>query len=303
MTIVLLLVIAYLLISFTAVTDKFILTKALLQPVVYAFFISTIGLAALILLPFGFSLPPVATWGSSLVAGGCYTLAIFFLYHALQRGEASRVFATAGSLGAVLTFVFSSFVLNDQLSSTELIAFGLLVIGGLVISLERQSSASGRAGLLYAVLTALMFGISYTAAKAAYNQQGFVTGFVMIRVFAFLAILPFLASAANRRFISQSLHARSPIRRRSFQLALAAGQVTSGIGFLILNYVISLTNAALALAAQGLQYAFLFIATVFLSKQFPNILRENITRPVIVQKVAAIGLISLGLIILAMNGQ
>ena len=46
MDIVLLLVVAYLLISVTALADKFILNKALPHPVVYAFFISTLGLVA-----------------------------------------------------------------------------------------------------------------------------------------------------------------------------------------------------------------------------------------------------------------
>ena len=299
---VLLLVGAYLLISFTALTDKFILTKALPHPVVYAFFISTLGLAAFILIPFGFVLPPLAELGSSLVAGATYTLAILCLYRALQHSEASRAFATAGSLGAVLTFLLSFLVLGERLAAVQIIAFGLLVIGGIAISWERSASSPSRAGLWFAVLTAIAFGVSYTAAKDVYNQHGFISGFVLIRVFAFLAALPLLIPRRNRQLLRQSTGQKTPLRRRSFQLALFGGQLASGLGFLLLNYVISLTSAAIALAAQGLQYGFLFVAAIFLSRRFPKIMRENITRPVIVQKLAALGLISLGLVLLAMNG-
>src|SRR3989344_1689830 len=144
MDIVLLLAAAYLLISVTALADKFILTKALPHPVVYAFFISTIGLTALVLLPFGFILPPLTQLGSSLIAGAVYTFAILSLYYALRHSEASRVFATAGSLGAVMTFILSYLLLGERLAGVQLLAFGLVIIGGIAISWERYASAKPR---------------------------------------------------------------------------------------------------------------------------------------------------------------
>ncbi|MBL7155316.1 MAG: hypothetical protein ISS88_02310, partial [Candidatus Portnoybacteria bacterium] len=50
---------------------------------------------------------------------------------------------------------------------------------------------------------------------------------------------------------------------------------------------------------QGIQYAFLLIIALFLSKKFPQILKEQISQSAVLQKTMAILLIVLGLGILA----
>ena len=105
---ILLLVFAYFCISLMALADKFIVSKALGEPIVYAFYVSILGLAALILIPFGFGYFGEKQLLLSLVAGAGYTLALLGLYQALRTSEASRVYTTAGAIGAVLTFLFSS---------------------------------------------------------------------------------------------------------------------------------------------------------------------------------------------------
>lgn len=289
-----LLVIAYFLISLTGLTDKFILTKALPHPVVYVFIVSVLGLMAVVLIPFGFGVPDRVTLAVSALAGIGYTSALFFLYQALQRSEASRVFPTAGALGAVLTFIFSYIFLAERLSLTQAIGFAILIVGGIAISWERRSQDQP-SGFGYAALAALAFGVSYTATKFVYSHHLFTSGFVWIRLWAFVAIVPVLLISPYRRLIFGAGSSKAPMRKRSNQIIILAGQISSGFGFLLLNYVISLKSATIVLAAQGLQYGFLFILTTLLTIFAPRVLREQLTQPVVIQKGIALLIIALGL--------
>ncbi len=296
----LLLIIAYFFISLTALTDKFLLNNILGEPVVYAFLVSALGLVAVLLAPFGLIWPGYWQLLISLIAGFSFTFALFFLYKSLKIGETSRVFTTVGSLGAVLTFTFSAIFLKEILNSSEIFGFVFLIIGGILISLDFQAKRKfNKSYLIFSLLAALMFAISYTSAKHIYTVQGFISGFVWLRIFAFIAGLLFLVSRKNFQLVKKELQKGSLISKKSNQFILIGGQASSAVGFLILNYVISLKNPAIVLAGQGLQYAFLFIFTLAISNFFPKILKEEITALIILQKGLAIVLISIGLVVVA----
>ncbi len=294
------LIIAYFLVSLTALADKFLLNNVLGQPVVYVFLVSTLGLAALVLIPFGFFIPEFEQLFFSLVAGFTFTFALFFLYKALKRGEASRIFTTIGSLTAVFTFLFSAIFLKELLNVREILGFVLLVAGGVFISLNFQAkNKSNKNYLLFALLASLMYGISYTSAKYTYTSQGFISAFVWLRIFAFIGGMLFLIRPRNFFAVKQELKKGPLVSHKSNQLILVSGQVSSAFGFLILNYVISLKNPAIVLAAQGLQYVFLFFSTLLISYFFPRILREETKLKVFLQKSLAIIFIAFGLGIIA----
>src|SRR3989344_1465780 len=239
---ILLLVIAYFFISLTALADKFLVTSRSLPPAAYAFVISTLGLVTLLLIPFGFIIPELPLLGSSLVAGIAYTAAVFFLYSALQHAEASRVFASSGAVAAVLTFIFSYLLLDERLAVVQVCGFVLLIIGGLGISLYGKGSLSRKA-IGYALLTALAFGVSYTATRHAYLHLPFISGFVWIRLFAFFAALIFIIYPKTRTEVAALLApSSSPIACGNSKRALFGGPAASAVGLLVLNYVISLTS-------------------------------------------------------------
>ena len=299
---ILILVIAYFLIAIASLVDKFLLTKAIPEPVVYLMIVSTIGLLAVLLAPFGFFIPSIQILAISAIAGGGYTLSIFFLYKALRKNEASRIFTFVGALVAVFTFILSFLFLDERLGYWHVLAFIILLFGGALVSLEfniEKNKKSGGFGL--ALIAAFIFAISYTATKYTYSAQVFVSGFVWIRIFAFVAALLFLFSSKNRELIKKGLSKKSGISKKKNQIILAGGQVAVGIGFLLLNYVISLTSASIVLAAQGLQYAFLLIFSIIISIKFPKFIKEEFGPKILTQKISGVLLIAIGLIILAVN--
>ncbi len=305
MSLLILLLVAYFLISLSALFDKFLLTKAVTHPAAYAVLISTIGLTAILFIPVGYFLPEHAFFvpesfalGINILSGASYTLAVYFLYKALLKNDASRVFPFVGALTAIGTFLLSYFFLGERLELQRISAFFVLLLGGLLVSInlnKHNFSSLFSKGFGSATFAGLIFAISYTAAKFTYDGQGFVSGFIWIRISAFIACLVFLLFAVNRKAVSQMLNSPSGIKKRSTQLVLLFGQISTGVGFLLMNYAISIASASIVLAAQGLQYAYLLLMVILLSKKFPSILTEKLTFSALLQKVIAVILISIGL--------
>jgi len=295
------LVIAYFLIALAALADKFVLTKALPEPVAYAVTVSTVGLVGLVLIPFGFVVPNLWQLFISLVAGFGYTLSIFCLYKAVKFSEVSRVYTLVGAITAISTFIFSYIFLAERLSFFQLVAFFILLFGGVLINLEFKKGKFLSRSFIFAILAGIIFGISYVASKYVYANQIFTSGFVWIRIFAFIGAMLFLVNRNNWHKVRQSFTATSPMRRRSSQLMLFAGQAVGGLGFLLLNYVISLSSVSITLAAQGLQYAFVLVLVLILAKRFPQIWQERFSPLILTQKIAAIFLIGAGLVLLTIN--
>ncbi len=297
---ILFLIVAYFFISLAALTDKFLLSKALPHPVVYAFLICLFGGVAFVFIPFGFNIPDtLQEWVANIIAGVGAAYALYFLFTGLHKSEISRVFTSSGALTSVFTFGLSFIFLGERLSAIQIIGFTSLVVGGILISLEFGKSNVGRKGLWYSVLAAMCFAASYTATKHIYSAQGFFSGFVWIRIFAILGAFTFLLKKQNREVIVHSFKEHAPARKLKNQLVLFGGQFASAIGFLVLNYVISLTSASLALAAQGLQYLFLLVFTTVISVYLPRFIKERINPTILIQKSVAIFFIIGGLVALS----
>ncbi|MBU2575664.1 hypothetical protein KKF64_01050, partial [Patescibacteria group bacterium] len=71
------------------------------------------------------------------------------------------------------------------------------------------------------------------------------------------------------------------------------------LGFVLVNYSISLASVSLVNAMQGAQYAFLLLMIILLAKKFPKIMSEKLTGAVLAQKIFAIILISIGIGLIA----
>lgn len=152
-----------------------------------------------------------------------------------------------------------------------------------------------RRGWGYALLATLCFAITFTMTKAVFAEQPFITGFVTIRVGAFLLALLFLVPPSWRRAI---LTKEERPQGRTGALFLG-GQVSGALGSILLNYAIALASVTVVTAMQGLQYAFLFALAVLLGKRFPQV-RERLTRTIIVRKSVALVAIGIGLALVAM---
>ncbi len=171
-----------------------------------------------------------------------------------------------------------------------------MVIGGVLITIDRKGRGSAR-GYLYAIIAALVFAVSFVITKQVFIEQNFVSGFVWSRLGGFIAAMAILLIPAERYNIFSAKG--GPASGGHTAVLFLTGQVAGGLGFVLVNYAISLASVSLVNAMQGVQYVFLLIMIAFLGRKFPKVLSEKLSGGVLVQKLAAIALISIGIGLIA----
>ena len=286
---------AYFLNAIAITIDKFLLSKKIPNPAVYAFFIATLSLLALVLIPFGFHFYSLTQILIALIAGLIFTFALLYLFSALSQNEASRITPFMGGLQPLFIFILALIFLGEKLGFQQLIAFFIIILGTILISWQKQSSAANKKAYLLAIVSTLLFAISYTLNKYAFINQDFISGFVWTRVGSFLGALCLLFSLKNRLAIKAEF--KKP-KKQTGSLFIF-GQVTGALSFILINYAIAISSSvALVNALQGLQYIFLLIIVFSLSWQFPKLLEEKMTPIIIIKKIIATALIIGGLFIL-----
>lgn len=296
-------IIAYFIYAVVFIVDKFLLSQTKLQPSVYAFYIGIFsGFAALVLIPFDFSIISVEQTIISFIAGILFILATFFFYKSIQIGEVSRITPIIGGAIPIFTLILTYLFLGERLTINQLIAFCLFVLGG-VIMLWPSKKIRVRQGMVkiplikrlpLAILSALLFAGSFVLTKFIYNELSFINGFIWIRIGGVIGSLLLFFSSDLRKIIFQ---VSKSIKIKTVEIAVFS-KCLSALAFILLNYAIYLGSVTLVNALQGVQYLLLLVIAFFLSKKFPNIIKEQIGQDVIIKKIIAILFISIGLGIL-----
>lgn len=298
-------VIAYLLNASATAIDKFLLSKKIPNPAVYAFFISALSVLGVVLIPFGFHSIPFLQIVIALLTGVVFTFAYLFMFKALGENEASRITPFMGGLQPIFVFVLAWIFLGESLGILAIVAFFVLVIGTIILSRQGGQSAKqqrlSRRSYLYATIATILFAIAYTATKYVYNQDGFITGFVWTRLGTFLGAMLLLAYPKNFMDIIGGL--KKPQQQQKTGLLFIIGQGAGALSFILVSYAISISSSvAIINASRGLEYVFLLLILIILSRKFPKVLSEKMTPKIVLQKSLATAFIIVGLILLAFAG-
>jgi len=283
---------AYFLFAVVSLGDKYLL-KGPPNPKIYAFYVGVLGILALALAPFvGFSIPSIVGILFCLLAGAMYVFAILGTYEGLEKFEASRIIPAIG--GFMPLFIFGLIYLfsggKEVLGFKEIIAFIFLIFGSIFVTWNPLKKVSSKS-LQISAVSALLFALSFVLTKYVYLMLPFWTGFIWIRISAFLIALFFIFFKEVRKeiFSKKSSFSKKTSVLFLFNQGLGAG------AFILQNWAIALAGLAylsIISAFQGVQYVFLFILTTL-------ILKEGLSKKVILQKFFAIILIGIGLAFLA----
>jgi drug/metabolite transporter (DMT)-like permease len=291
--------IAYFLNAVAMIIDKALLKKSIPEPVVYTFYIGLLGLIFIpLLMPFGFFLPVFDLVLISLLAGVFFIIALLIFFHALKVDNASQVIPIIGGLSPLVILISAFFLIGERLTELELVALFLIVIGSYIISLDQTKRGweISKQTLLLSFFSALFFGLSYTLTKLVYDQMNFLNGFIWTRIGALLAIFSMLLITKYRKIIFGNVKKS----KKQVKFIFLIGQSLGGLSFLLVNYAISLGSVTITNALQGLQYIFLFIIIILMSKHYPKIIKEKLNSQILIQKIVAIMFISLGLFFIAL---
>lgn len=288
---------------------SFVLTKVLLSgagakegksfehPIVFTFFIGVLGLLAFALFPLGFEIPTLAEWLLDVSAGIAMAIALLCFLYALQGGETSRVVPFVGAGIPIFSLLFELLFLDSSLNTAQLVWFAVLVAGSLLITLERNKSklhqSKQHQGKLWwlALGAAVMFAVSFGLSKLAYQDQEFMSAFIWIRLGTFFFVLIILLSKKYRSMIVQSIG----LFKHKVGILYLATQVFGALGFIFINYALSVASLAIVNAMQGIQYALLLVITIVAAKKYPQFINENLSRGSLLIKITGVIVISIGL--------
>ncbi len=292
---------AYFLFALVALGDKYLLSGPP-NPKSYSFYVGILGILSLVLIPFvGFLIPKMTQIILSLVAGGIYIIALYGLYTGLENFEASRIVPAIGGLLPIFTFTLVFLISSGKefLSFQEIIAFVLLILGSVFITLEKGKRIILKSFQISA-FTAFLFALAFVLTKYVYSAQPFWSGFIWMRIGGFLVAIFFIFTPEVKREIFGE---KFTFQKRTGTIFLFNQAMGAG-AFILQNWAIALaglTYLAIINALQGIQYVFLLLFTTLISLKFPKVLKEKFSKEIIFQKIFAILLIGSGLAILAIK--
>ncbi len=298
-------IIAHLFYAFVFLIDKYIVSRPLPHPVVYAFYVGIMSITIWVIAPFGFYFPAAHDIVLCLLAGVAQVAGWLCFYKALNMGEVSRVVPFVGSFVAIFVLILSSLIIGERLNVQQFVAFALLVLGGLIIAYHSQKPSlfgfgrfRGKKEDLFksfgiAFVSALFFAIFWVITKYIYLDTQFTSGTIWIRTAVALVALLLLIPKKNRELI---LKKTEKIRPGTVKIFLA-GRLLGVFAAFCMYLAVFLGSVTLANSLEGLQYGFVLLFALIFFRKIPS-LKEEFNKETIFQKFAAIILIALGLIAL-----
>lgn len=298
---------AYLLLAVANLLDKFLVDNVLKNSQAYAFIACVLGLVVFIVAPWFLVWPGWILFFYNIICGVIFAVALWLLYEALRRGEASRILVFIGGTTPVFSIILSILFFKEKFTSNQWLGIGALLVGVFLIAflplsrsylarifhrLHLLPETKQRRGLLIALFSALAYSLYFISTKYAYTAQPFVSAFIWVRLGAALFVLLFLIKRENRQAILANFKKSSP---KGNKFLVISNQVLGSVGFILQNYAVFLGTVALVNALQGVQYAFLLLISAGLAIMSPKLLKENFSWRIIIQKSAAVIIIGVGL--------
>ncbi|MBI2018900.1 hypothetical protein HYS96_04325 [Candidatus Daviesbacteria bacterium] len=290
-------ILAFILNGIAVTTDKFLLVKVIPDPLFYVFYFSLVSFLAVLLLPFT-HIPTREVLLLSSASTVLWTLGAHFMFKALKVGQIERVIPVIGSVNPLILFLIA--LASGTILTNEIWGILVLILGFIFLTLSAWKGKIQKDELLFEGLSATLLALSYLILRQAYLRENFITvlvwsRFILIPVAIVFLMVPLLRS----KVIPSQSQGVSLIKKGG--LLFIIGQVSAGISQLLIFFAISLANPALVNSLQGIQYVFLFIAALLLSKKFPFIFKETYSKKVLLFKIFGILLIGLGLYTLAFS--
>lgn len=284
----------YFLLAVVVILDKFILTKSVPKPAVYTFYSTIFMFGALLALPFGGGLLAGADWWWAITSGVAFGIGLYAMYMAIKYGEASHIAPFVGAVVTVGSFFLGAHLLAESLSSLQIYGMIALIIASLLLSFEVTRKRVGfHRGYLWAIAAGLLFALSHVTAKYVYDIYPFITGLVWTRAATGLVGLALLALPSVRRSIHSSKRKKQK-KKVSAATLVITDKVLGVIAVVLIQYAIALGEVTLVNAMSGLQFAFLFIMIVMLSKFAKRIFKEYFTKKEMLIQTFAILLVIVG---------
>lgn len=289
---------AYFLLAIAILTDKLVVSKFVMRPIVYTTLIGLLSVTGLVMLPFGIHWAGWDIFFINFVAGVSFFLALFFMYSAFAKNEVTRISTLIGALSPIAVLIFSVIFLQEKLLGNQIAGFVLLVFGSLFFFFAKEEKSRLRSfGKIF--LAALFFAGYFVIMKYVYTVQDFPSAFLFNRIGSFVPALLLLLVPKIRKELKQSFFKKDATNQTKSKTAVIFfGQVCGGACFIMQNYAVKTASVSLVSALQGVQYVFLFLLIAIVSRFVPEIKERN-DKKSLTLKICAIVIIAIGLYFLS----
>lgn len=293
----LIIILAYLFFALSSFGDKLFLSGPP-NPKLYTFFLGVLNGLAILLIPFiSFGVPSIAAFGWIILEAFVFIVGLYFMFSALEKFEVSKVIILIGALQPIFIFILTWIFFGPQpVKASYLLAFLLLILGIVKISDVKRLDIKGEY-LKLVTISSLMFSFDYIFSKFVFLSMPFWQGLVWMRILIFLFALTILFD----KNIRKKIFSGKKIITKKEGTIFVFTQTSGAIAGLLQSLAIALAPVyylAIVNSLKGIQYAFLFLITLFCSIFFPRILKEKISGKIIIQKTIAILLIAGGIAVL-----
>jgi drug/metabolite transporter (DMT)-like permease len=288
---------AYLLNALAVLANKFLLNKAIPDPLVYVFYISVVSIFAVLVIPFT-NIPSFVTFNVASLSTVLWTLGAYFMFKALKIGHVSRVIPIIGTLIPLFLLIFA--VGTGTITAAQTWAVWFLVAGIIFLTITDWQGKFSIREIVFELLSAGLFALSYLFLRQAYLSLDFFSVLVWSRLILLPLCLTMLIIPALRRKIITS----NGLKINFFSkpgLVFLGGQLSGAASEFLLLFSISLANPALVNSLQGTQYVFLLIFALVLGREYPKVFEEKYTLLTLAPKLVGIILIGLGLFSLSIS--
>ena len=277
------------------VLDKIIMTVHVDRPLVKVFWYGL--LAPIVGLPALWAgavhLPPLPVLGVTILAGALFMASLLLVMQAMKTGEVSRL-ALLKQTAPLFVLVFSFALLHEVLSLAQYAGVGLLLVAGLLSSLDHPDDGLPvpafnrpfRLVLLASVLNAL----SVVFLKYALGETNVWTVFYGEQIGLFL-LAPFILCAGDGVRREAWALARHP--GRSLGMIAASSIVFAGA---VISYTTAMNQASATLVAalNSINPLFTLLLVLALQQVGFSHFEERMTRSELVAKTLAVLLFAAG---------
>ncbi len=269
------------------IIDKHVISKYKLKPVVFVFFLSTIGLIVGIIL-FLFQkieYSPLLLLG--LLNGALYPVVNILYFKAIKLEEVSRVVPWF-AIAPLLVVIGAGIFLHEILSAYQYLGAGILLIGLFTITLKKGFTVKPNKWMIYMFFSSLLFAAQVLLEKYLLASISLFHLFTIIQIGAFIGFIPFLLF--NWQTIKKSF-----INDRKALKIVAINESAVIIATLSMLTAISIGLVSLVSLLGSLQYLFLLILALLFSIFYPKVLKEELKGSIIALKVISVIFIVIGI--------
>ena len=226
--------------------------------------------------------------------GFLYVLGLLPYYYALRDDEASVVVPLFQTI-PVFSYILAFIVLGETLTSIQIIASLLIIIGAILLSLDLNKKKLKKKVFWLMLLASFSVALNglifkFVAIKGDFWTTSFweYIGFAILSIILLIFINPY-----RKQFLSALKLNRIPVLSWS-----TANEIFNITAKMVMNFATLLAPLALVWMVNSFQPFFVLIFGVILTLFFPYLGKETLVKKHLIQKIVAIAIMFTGVYIL-----